>query len=338
MPKIDPESSPVTFGVDPAARVDFAVRLPRLFEQQRKIREHPAKRKVINAGRRGGKTTLAADIAAEALLDGKQVLYAAPVAKQTDAFWRKCKRYLAEGIRAGKLEKKETNRTLSFPASGGEIRCQTAYDADTMRSGEADLLILDEWALMAVDAWDKVGAPMLADRNGDALFISTPCRRNHHFEFFQRGLADGERWASFVYPSTANPYLSAEALADLAADMTEDAYRQEILAEFLENEGAVFRKLDACLKAPAARPEDHAGHWIVAGVDLAKQHDFTAVHIGCATCHVELATDRFNKVDYLFQVKLFRSIFEKWHVAYALVDSTGVGDPIVEMLQRDLSL
>ncbi len=50
MPKIDPESSPVTFGVDPAARVDFAVRLPRLFEQQRKIREHPAKRKVINAG------------------------------------------------------------------------------------------------------------------------------------------------------------------------------------------------------------------------------------------------------------------------------------------------
>jgi terminase large subunit-like protein len=314
-------------------KTEFTVQLPNLFPLQIDIRKHSAQRKVINAGRRGGKTTLAANIAVERMLDGKRVIYAAPVAKQTDAFWKKCKRYLREGIAIGKVGKNDSNRLLTL--GRGEISCQTAHDADTMRSGEADLLILDEWALMNVDAWDKVGAPMLTDSNGDALFISTPRRKNHHFRFYQRGVGDGETWASFHYPSHANPHLSVEALEELVSDMTEDAYRQEILAEFLESEGAVFRNIDACMGAEPSEPTAHKGHNVLAGVDWGKQNDFTAISVGCTTCRRELEIDRFNQIDYAFQRGRLQVLSERWRVGYILAETNAMGAPIIEQLQRD---
>lgn len=47
--------------------------------------------------------------------------------------------------------------------------------------------------------------------------------------------------------------------------MPERTFRQEILAEFIEGEGVVFRNIPACMKAPKTTPAQHAGHRIVAG-------------------------------------------------------------------------
>jgi hypothetical protein len=318
----------------PSAEASFAVRLPVRHADQRKIADSRAKRKVINAGRRGGKTTLAADISvADYFLNGRKVMYAAPVAKQTDAYWKKCKHYLSAGIRDGYIRKDETRRTLTLGT--GEISCQTAHNADTMRSGDADLLIFDEWAFMEYDAWDKVGAPMLLDTNGDAMFISTPNRRNHHFVMFQKGISEGGEWASFIFPSTANPYLKKEAFDLLVADMTEDSYRQEILAEFLEGEGAVFRNIAACMNAPKSTPDQHYGHRIVAGGDWGKLHDFTTVSIGCATCREEVAIDRFNQIDYPYQRARITALLQYWHVTLYMPEENAIGVPIVDELRRD---
>jgi hypothetical protein len=316
---------------------DFQVRLPIRHADQRRIAESQAKRKVINAGRRGGKTTLAADISvADYFLTGRKVMYAAPVAKQTDAYWKKCKHYLSDGIRDGHIHKDETRRTLTL--GSGEISCQTAHNADTMRSGDADLLIFDEWAFMEYDAWDKVGAPMLLDTNGDAMFISTPNRRNHHFVMFQKGIAEGGEWASFIFPSTANPHLKKEAFDLLVADMTEDSYRQEILAEFLEGEGAVFRNIAACLHAPKSTPEQHYGHRLVAGGDWGKLHDFTAVSIGCATCREEVAIDRFNQIDYPYQRARITALLQYWKVTLFMPEENAIGVPIIDELRRDAGM
>jgi hypothetical protein len=313
---------------------DFTVALPVRHASQRMIADSTAKRKVINAGRRGGKTTLAADISvADYFLDGRKVMYAAPVAKQTDAYWKKCKHYLADGIRSGFIHKDETRRILTL--GDGVISCQTAHNADTMRSGDADLLIFDEWAYMEYDAWDKVGSPMLLDRNGDAMFISTPNRRNHHFVMFQKGIAGDAEWESFMFPSTENPYLTEAAFALMVADMTEDSYRQEILAEFLEGQGAVFRNIDACLHAPKCTPADHAGHRLVAGGDWGKQHDFTVVSIGCIDCRCEVELDRFNQIDYVYQRQRITALLNKWGVTMFMPEENSIGVPIIEELRRD---
>jgi phage terminase large subunit-like protein len=322
------------------ATIEKVVRLHDLHPKQAEIRASNAKRKVLACGRRFGKTTLAADVSIEGALVGRRILFAAPTQDQIEMFWDCCKWSLEEPLRSKHIYKNETRHLLEFP-NGGVIRAKTAYNADTLRGDYADLLFLEEFAMMSFDAWDKVGAPMLLDNDGDAWFLSSPKRRNHFHRFFVRGLDDeAKRWKSWHATSHDNPYLSAEALAEITADMTDEAYRQEIMAEFLENEGAVFRNIAACMKASLKPdPKDHEGHRVVGGVDWAKQADYTTVALGCADCRAEVARDRFNKIDYAFQRGRIKALCDRWTLKgmkpHLLAESNAMGEPIIEQLRRD---
>lgn len=281
-----------------------------------------------------GKTTGVAILAIEAMLKGRRVLEAAPVSDQTNAFWAACKKALAEPIAAGIIAKNETERTLEMP-NGGRIKTKTAFNADTLRGDYADLLILDEYSLMDPDAWNEVGAPMLLDNDGDAVFIFTPLRKNHAYHLFVRAQADDTgRWEAYQFTSFDNPHLSEEALAEITSDMTDEAYRQEIMAEFLEGEGAVFRNVFACLGAPLATPTQHAGHRIIAGCDWAQSHDYTTFSFGCMDCKVEVDRDRFNKIDYSFQVDRLGVMCGKWQPKAVLTELNSIGQPVFEALER----
>jgi hypothetical protein len=276
-------------------------------------------------------------LAAERALQGRRVLEAAPTADQTGAFWAAIKDYFAEPIQAGYIYKNETDRLLEMPKQiGGRIRCKTAFDADTLRGDYADLLILDEYEMMKPNAWDEVGAPMLLDNDGDAVFIGTPMRKNHFFHKYTQALGDmSGRWGAWSFTSHDNPYLSKAALQEITADMTEDSYKQEILAAFLDNEGIVFRNISACMNAPETTPDKHLGHHKIVGVDWGKQSDFTSISIGCLTCHQEIAKDRFNQIDYIFQRARLTELVTKWDVTSILAESNSIGEPVIEVLQRE---
>jgi hypothetical protein len=313
----------------------YDIRLKKPHLKQESFMRSKAKRKCVCAGRRAGKTTGMATYAIEEALNGRRILEAAPTSDQTSAFWDECKKALAAPIAAERIYKNETERLLVFP-NGGRIRTKTAWNADTLRGDHADLLILDEYSIMDPSAWDEVGAPMLLDNNGDAVFIFTPKRRNHAFTVYNRALGDMTgRWEAFHFTSLDNPHLSPDALAEITGDMTENAYKQEILAEFLENEGTVFRNIANCMNAPETTPEAHAGHLLVAGVDWGRDHDFTSVSVGCVSCKQEVARDRFNQVDYVVQRDRIKALWEKWRIASILVEANSIGVPNLEMMQRD---
>lgn len=226
--------------------VEYAVRLLTPHPVQQAFIECPAPRVVIRAGRRGGKTTGVSILAVKAFLDGKRVLYAVPTDEQVDAFWHHVKNALREPLDAGVLRKNETRHVIEVPGTRTRIRAKTAWDADTLRGDFADLLIMDEFQMMSEDAWNLVGAPMLADNNGRAVFIYTPPSihsaarskardKMHAAKLFKRAQADETgRWATFHFSSRANPYISQTAIEELAHDMTAVAYRQEIEAEDID--------------------------------------------------------------------------------------------------------
>ena len=318
---------------------EYIVNLPKPHEKQAEIRASAARRRVICAGRRCGKTTIVALMAVESMLAGRRILEAAPTADQTNVFWERCKRAMVELIAAGYVYKNETERILEMPGGAGRIRTKTAWDADSLRGDYADLLILDEYSLMNPNAWDEVGAPMLLDNDGDAIFIFTPKRKNHAFHTYVRAQSDTTgRWAAWHGTSYDNPYLSQEALAEITADMTEEAYRQEIMAEFLDNEGAVFRNLAANMTAELTEPLAHKGHKMVLGVDWGKYQDFTAISVICANCRQEVAKDRFNVVDYVLQRQRLVSLARKWGVTIVIPESNSMGEPIIEELRRDAAI
>jgi hypothetical protein len=226
----------------------------------------------------------------------------------------------------------------------GSIQAQTAYDADSLRGDNADILLLDEYSYMDSSAWKVVGQPMLIARNGDAWLAFTPNRKNHAFQLYSHALHYPDDWGVFHGTSYDNPSLSKAALAMLMRDMSKEDVRQEIMAEFLEGEGAVFRNIPACMLAKGGGKhatieqgwdyELKHKHFVVAGIDWGKQNDFTAISIGCADCHEEIELDRFNKIDFHFQRDRLAALFKKHKVDSALVELNSIGQPNFEELQR----
>lgn len=235
--------------------MECTVRLRRPHPRQQDFMVSPAKRKIIRAGRRSGKTTGIAIYAVQQFLAGKRVLYATPTADQIERFWHEITLALADPIASKALYKNETKHSVSLRGTEMRIRAKTAWNADTLRGDFADLLILDEWQLMNEDAWEVVGAPMLLDNDGDAVFIYTPPSLRtasvskardprHAAKMFLTAQQDTTgRWAAFHFSSHDNPHISQAALHEITRDMTRLAYRQEILAEDLaDNPGALWQR------------------------------------------------------------------------------------------------
>ena len=249
------------------ASVEYQVRLRSLqgHPKQAAFVASPAKRRIARAGRRGGKTVGAAQIALKWFLAGRRVLYATPTQDQLDAFWWEVKRALGDVIDAGVYYKNETMHFIEVPGTKNRIRAKTAWNADTLRGDYADGLILDEFHLIDETAWSEVGAPMLMDNNGDAVFIYTPPSMRsrsvtkardplHAPKLFKHANGDHRscqhpaseqdegRWSAHHWTSKDNPHVTEEALAETRRDMTELAWRQESEAEDIENvPGALWK-------------------------------------------------------------------------------------------------
>ena len=157
----------------------------------------------------------------------------------------------------------------------------TAWNANTLRGDYADLLILDEWQLMAEDTWGDVGAPMMLDHDGDAVFIYTPPSLKssgvsrardprHASKMFAAAQKDATgRWEAFHFTSFDNPHLSETALAEITTDMSRDSYLKEILAEDDEAQAGllVYGAFDE--KVCKVRRKEIPKHW-----DVFSGHDF----------------------------------------------------------------
>ncbi len=211
--------------------------------QQQPFVDSTAKLIIIRAGRRGGKTVGIAIKCLVAFLKGRRVLYTAPTSEQTDAFWYEIVTALAEPIKAGVYVYNKTERYIERAGTKNRIKAKTAWDADSLRGDWADLLVFDEWQLSNEDAWEVVGAPMLIDNNGDAVFIYTPPSLRsagiskahdprHAAKMFKAAGEDGSgRWARFHFTSFDNPFVSHEGLTEVAKNMSRASFRQEIMAE-----------------------------------------------------------------------------------------------------------
>lgn len=235
----------------------LTIALPRPHSEQRRFLTSPAKRKIIRAGRRGGKTVGMAIYAVERFLAGRRVLYTTPTSEQIERFWVETTRALAEPIQAGVFHVNQTRHVIELPGTEQRIRAKTAWSADTLRGDYGDEIIFDEYQLMDETAWSEVGAPMLLDNDGNATFIYTPPSLRsrsvtkardpqHAAKLYKAASQDASgRWAVFHFPSSANPHISPVALGEISKDMTSLAYRQEILAEDIdEAPGALWKRGD----------------------------------------------------------------------------------------------
>jgi hypothetical protein len=308
------------------------INLPSLHAAQSAISESTAKRKIVCAGRRGGKTTLAAIESVERLFAGERVLLCSATQDQADAFWHKVVEWCSDAIASRVVKRNESRRILSCEASGGRVRVKTASNPDALRGDFADFLVLDECALLPDDIWEAVG-PMLIDSDGTAYMLSSPRPRGAFRDLYTKAQQDTSgRWAAFHFTTYDNPNLKTQAIDDLAGDLTESARRQELEAEFLDSESTVFRNFDACLTAPRDTiPSHHDKHRIVAGLDWGQSIDYTVISVFCCDCRAEVALDRFIKLPWQQQRDRIKTLVDLWS-ADLLAEYNSIGSPNVEAL------
>jgi phage terminase large subunit-like protein len=310
------------------------VDLPRLRPDQYAIAMHPAKTKVLSMGRRWGKTVLGGALVGITLQQHGRVAWIAPTFKNTRPMWRWLLQATAADAKVKRLTVSRSERSISTPR-GGYLGIYSGENIDSIRGEHFHLVVLDEAARLSEDAWTDAIMPTLADLDGDAVLISTPKGKNWFFREWiagQQGRRDVQSW---IAPTNANPMPTIRrAFERVSERVPERTFRQEWLAEFVD-EGSVFRNIAACLTAPFdATLDQHKGHTLVMGCDWGRENDFSTQSVGCVTCRQEVARDRFNQLDYHFQVGRIEAMARRWGVAAILTELNSMGQVTFEMLQR----
>lgn len=181
--------------------------------------------------------------------------------------------------------------------------------------------------------WDNAIRPMLLEYKCPAVIGGTPKGKGLFHELAARGKDSNQPLYEFFHFSTYdNPYLDPYEIDALVKDMPDHVAKQEIYAEFIDDSGTVFRNTKAVMTASPEQPRPNSMY--VMGVDLAKVQDYTVIVVYDRATNRQVYYDRFNKLDWNFQKEKIISISRHYNRAPAVVDATGVGDPIAEDLIR----
>jgi predicted phage terminase large subunit-like protein len=233
-----------------------------LLPWQQEVYTDPTRFKVVAAGRRTGKSRLAAWLLIINALqtDKGQVFYVAPTQGQArDIMWQTLLE-LGHPVIAGS----HINNLQLKLVNGATISLKGADRPETMRGVSLKFLVMDEYADMKPDVWEQILRPALADQKGSALFIGTPMGRNHFYELYKYAeLGDDPTYKGWHFTSYDNPLLDASEIDMAKKSMSSYAFRQEFMASFEARGSEMFKEGWVQF---GEEPDD--GHYYIA-VDLA---------------------------------------------------------------------
>lgn len=217
---------------------------PKLHDKQKSIVASKARFKVIRAGRRSGKTILETEEMAYDAVTKKDrpIFYIAPTQIQArEIVWEIFKKRL-HGIATFSEQRLE----IQVPTRDGgynTIKLSGWENRENFRGKPAYKIVFDEVDTMKdfFTGWQEIFRPALIDHAGYARFIGTPKKENPNLRRLEKIAETDSDYECFHFTSLDNPYLPQEEKDKAKLELDYDTYRQEILAEYLDNAGSLFR-------------------------------------------------------------------------------------------------
>lgn len=298
------------------------ITLPRPHTNQAKVLNSKARFKVLMSGRRWGKSLICQVITCLESMQGKRVAYITPTYLLAKAFFDELALLMPANVAI-------PNRSdLTFKLiTGGSIRFFTGERLDNLRGLKFHYVIIDEASFIPnlEDGWNNAIRPTLTDFQGKAIFLSTPKGKNFFYSLYLKGLDPSGEWESFKYSSYDNPHIADEEIDSARLALPEVVFEQEYMANPAENSANPFGS-QALSRCVSAMSQENVKCY---GIDLAKYSDWTVI-IGLDNNGHVAYFDRFQS-DWASTQNKIRQLPK----APMLIDSTGVGDPVVEQLQRE---
>jgi hypothetical protein len=288
---------------------------------QLKVLSESKRFNVLDCGRRWGKSALAVNLLSESALDGHPVAYFAPFYSLLSGTFKELYSVLNTVT-----TRKHDNQFIEL-ATGGSIEFWSLENPIAGRSRKYKVAIIDEAAFNRNlwQSWTEAIRPTLTDLKGSAWFMSTPKGKNDFYKLWMRGQTGEQDWMSWQMPTVTNPHIDASEIEAARRDLPELAFAQEYLAEFNDNVANPFGldKIRMCTGQMSNEPA------VVFGIDLAKSFDWSVI----------IGLDRFGVVSYFERFQRpwneTKEIIRRLPRAAIKIDSTGVGDPITEDIQRE---
>ena len=213
----------------------------KLLKWQEKVWNDKTRFKCVAAGRRTGKSRLAAYMLLVKALASKKgnIFYVAPTQGQArDIMWN-----LLLELGNSVIASSHVNNMQIKLANGATISLKGADRPDTMRGVQIAFLCIDEYAEQKPETWELVLRPALTDLKGHALFIGTPVGRNHFYDLYKFAkLGDDEDWTAFHFTSYDNDLLDKREIDAAKKSMSSYAFRQEFMASFEARGSEMFKE------------------------------------------------------------------------------------------------
>lgn len=216
---------------------------PLLHQKQKEIVENQARFKVVRAGRRSGKTLLKIETMLYRAVTRKDsnVFFVAPTQKQARAIiWESLK------TRIGKIgTPNESRLEMKVPTEQGghsTIFISGWENRENFRGMKADHIEFDEVDTMKdfFIGWQEIFRPAIIDVGGTVNFGGTPKKENPNLRRLEKEAETDPDFACFHFTTRDNPHIPVEEVIKMQNELDTNTYKQEILAEYIENAGALF--------------------------------------------------------------------------------------------------
>ena len=246
---------------------------------QAEILQSDARFRIVACGRRWGKTVTCAKETRDNLLqhgDGWLAWWVAPTYQQAEIGLRTLRDEMPEDF----ITDVNHSKLRVEAVTGATIEFKSADKPDNLRGEGVDFLIADEAAEIDQYAYENALRPTLTDSEDSRMIaISTPKGRGWFFEFYQRGRSDDwPEYAAFTGTTRENPFINQSDVDDAKRELPDRVFRQEYLAEFIDETGGVFEGLDEHLFTATYELEDFDGDPPYAtGVDFARHQDYRVI-------------------------------------------------------------
>jgi hypothetical protein len=228
------------------------------------------------------------------------------------------------------------------------IEFKTGSDPSKLRGFGVNFYVMDEAAQGMPEGSFVSVETTTTNTKGRGIVISTPNGRGWFYETYERGekfYADGTPkfsneepdpfydFISIRMPSHVNPYNDPAEIERKRQTLSRDNFRQEYLAQFMVESAGVFTNFGGFFSHDLKMldgPEE--GHLYVAGIDLADKNDFTIVLVMDRLERRVVAFHRWHKTGWTSTKIRIAEIVKHWN-AIAVIDDSGIGDPVNEDLR-----
>ena len=282
-------------------------------------------------GRQSGKSFTGQNLILKWALEdnGSTSMWVSPVYSQAKKVFSELVNTIAETGLTKSVNKSEL--FIEF-INGSVIYFRSGEREDTLRGYTLDYLVVDEAAYIKDVVWSTVLRPTVLVKGKKVLFISTPKGRNWFYNIAVRGYGDeNQQYKTFHATSFDTPFITKEELEEAKLSLPDSIYRQEIMAEFIEDGGEVFSSLSsACILT--SYPPQVAGEKYYGGIDFGRQNDYTVLTILNSKGEVvDFYRERQKSWDII--VSEVVSKLKRWKpVAIAEVNS--IGDVLYENIRK----